>query len=522
MKAFSELNLKESLARAIAELGYLVPTPIQAAAIPLLLEKGADLLGLAATGTGKTAAYGIPLLQRIDTSKPKVQGLILCPTRELARQIDEHITKLAKYMGIKTVAIFGGTGYAEQIQGIRRGAHIVIATPGRLIDHMEQRTINLSDVRTVVLDEADEMVSMGFKDDLEKILSQTSKDADEDCCTWLFSATMDPDLKRVAEKFMENPVTVRTNQAAMLSGTVEQMYFTLHEEEKPEAITRVIDVTDDFYGLIFCQTKVLVADLCRYLRQRGYAVEELHGDMSQSERDRAFKIFSSRKVKIMVCTDVAARGLDVKELTHVINFSLPREMESYVHRIGRTGRSGKQGIALSLVTPSHFGLVRRIEHHTQSRMNRSNIPSVADVRQAKLNGILSRVAAAKNYETIAAQLVDGWEAFLANATSREIVARMISLAYPELSSASSDAKIGVEISERRSDHQQRARGGFAMRNGGNGGGGGGGSYQRRSGPPSGGNRPSYPPHSSQRSSSGGGGAPKRDARSFKSRGSRPQ
>ncbi len=467
MKTFAELQLKHPLMRAITELGYTEPTPIQVSALPVLLDKPTDFLGMAATGTGKTAAYAIPLLAALDVESNSTQALILCPTRELAGQIADNFKKLGKYLNPRVVLIYGGAGYTEQIQGLKRGAQIVIATPGRLVDHLDRGTINLSNVKTVVLDEGDKMISMGFKEDMEKILKSTQKGTSKTCQTWLFSATMQPDLRRVAERYLTKPVTVQINQKEMLSGTVKQIYYTLREDDKPEAICRILDAADNFHGLIFCQTKALVTDLTNYLRDYGFVVDELHGDKSQAEREQTYKRFRSGHIKILVCTDVAARGLDVKDLSHVVNYSLPRELESYVHRIGRTGRSGEKGIAISLVSPSHFGLVKRIEKMTGSPMTKGTIPSVDQVKAKKLRILLGKIEAAGGFEIAFNLLTDEWKAYLASKSKEEIAARFIALSYPEIMTRGG-RDIGMTIDEN-------------TRGVGTGGGGGRGGYRGQGG-----------------------------------------
>ena len=382
METFNDLNLSPAMAQTVRDLGYTTPTPIQAQTLPLLLApEPVDFLGLAATGTGKTLAFSIPILEKLNPESRGVQALILCPTRELAMQVSGQITALSKGRRIQVATIYGGAGYGDQIRSLKQGAQIVVATPGRLIDHLDRGTIQLKGVHTVVLDEADEMISMGFKEDLDVILQGMTEIPHQ---TWLFSATMSRDVRRVADQFLKDPKTVQVNKSEMLSGTVKQIYYMTKESDKPEVLCKLIDMNDHFYGLIFCQTKVLVTDLTTLLQTRGYKVDCLHGDKPQAERERILKRFKAKEMMILVCTDVAARGLDVKELTHVINYSIPRELDNYVHRIGRTGRSGKSGTALSLVTPSHFPLINRIEKLTKAPIERGQIPTRRDVAKKKV------------------------------------------------------------------------------------------------------------------------------------------
>lgn len=429
MKNFTELNLSPALATAIEELGYTTPTPIQAQALPLLLEGPTDFLGLAATGTGKTAAFGIPLLEQLNQSRRDVQALVLCPTRELAIQVTEQLNLLAKHKKIKALPIYGGAGYGDQLRGLKQGIQIVVATPGRLIDHIERGTIKLDKIQTVILDEADEMISMGFKDEIESILEAIPAGTYN---TWLFSATMNRDVRRVADRFLKDPKQVQVNKTEMLSGTVQQIYYKVRESDKADILCKLIDASEEFYGLIFCQTKSLVADLTTLLNGRGYKVDCLHGDKDQNQRERTMRAFRERRVGILVCTDVASRGLDVKDLTHVINFSIPRELDSYVHRIGRTGRSGKPGLALSLVTPSHMGLIGRIEKMTMSKMIAGVIPTRRDIGVKKTAKILERFHAVDSHKKAAELLGDTWVTAIEEMDKMEIVARFLAMSHPDL------------------------------------------------------------------------------------------
>ncbi len=429
MENFNELSLSPPILRAISDLGFEKPSPIQAQTLPILLGEPTDFLGLAATGTGKTAAFAIPLLERIDADERGIQGLILCPTRELAMQVAGQIELLGKHKGIRALAIYGGAPYAEQISGLRRGVHVVVGTPGRLCDHMDRGTLNFDSLHTVILDEADEMISMGFKEDLEKILGGTPKDQRN---IWLFSATMSPGVRRVADDYLRDPQQVQVNRTEMLSETVQQIYYLTQESNKPEVLCKLIDAADDFYGLIFFQTKALVVDGLAYLRDRGYKADCLHGDMDQTARERTMKSFRDKKVNILLCTDVASRGLDVKDITHVINYSIPRELDSYVHRIGRTARSGKAGLALSVVTSSHRVLIGRIEKMTESRMTEGRIPTRKEIGAKKVTRILSTLQAQEGHTKAIEILDDSWKTALASMTSEEVAGRFLSLMYPEI------------------------------------------------------------------------------------------
>lgn len=428
-KTFADFDFGPELQRAVTELGYETPTQIQLETLPILLGEATDFLGLAATGTGKTAAFGIPLLERMDPSIRGVQGLILCPTRELAKQVTEQINLLARYKKTKALAIYGGSDYGGQLRALKDGVSIVVGTPGRIIDHLERKTLNLNQLQVVVLDEADEMISMGFRDEIELILETVEQE--EKHQTWLFSATMDSDIRKIAQRFLHQPQQVAVNKnTAGTAALVTQYFFRLHEDQKMGAVENLIDSVPAFYGLVFCQTKSLVVDLTQYLKADGYAADCLHGDMGQGDRERTMKSFKAKKVNVLVCTDVAARGIDVKELTHVINYSLPRETENYVHRIGRTGRAGKEGIAWNLVNPSHMGLIPRIEKLTGAKMIRATLPDEPALLKLKVGHALAKFSERSNLQPAADRikgivLETGWAEVLENMPKEEIVARFL-------------------------------------------------------------------------------------------------
>ena len=429
MKNFDELNLSPPIMRAITELGYATPTPIQQETLPILLADDTDFLGLAATGTGKTAAFGIPLLERLVRNRAGVQALILCPTRELAIQVSGQIDLLGKYLGVKSLPIYGGTGYGDQIYGLKSGANVVVGTPGRVIDHIEKGTLKLDNLKTLILDEADEMISMGFQEDIERVLEAVPKDQAN---IWLFSATMGREVRGVADQYLKDPKQVQVNRTEMLPDTVEQIFYKIHEYDKPELLSKIIDASDEFYGIVFCQTKALVADLNNFLTERGYRVDCLHGDLDQTSRDRVMGGFREKKFTVLIATDVACRGLDVKDITHVVNYSIPRELDNYVHRIGRTGRSGKKGLALSFVTNSHRELIGRIERMTKSRMKEGTIPSAKEVARKKLERVQNSFSAVTHVSKIAEFLPEDWKAALGAMEKEEIASRFIALLLPQL------------------------------------------------------------------------------------------
>lgn len=429
MESFAELSLSTPISKAIEEMGFTKPSPIQAQALPILLGDATDFIGLAATGTGKTAAFAIPLLENIDANASGVQALILCPTRELALQVATQVNLIGRFKRVRSVAVYGGASYGEQIRGLRDGAQVVVGTPGRVCDHIERGTLILNDVKTIVLDEADEMISMGFKDDLEKVLSAMTPDMRK---IWLFSATMSREVRRVADTYLMKPKQIQVNRDEMLSATIEQYYYPVQETNKAEILCKLIDGAEDFYGLIFCQTKALAVDLTQYLNDRGYKAESLHGDKDQSARERTMQAFRNRRVTILVCTDVASRGIDVKDITHVVNFSLPRELENYVHRIGRTARSGKTGVAMNLVTASHRRLIQAIERHTNSRMLEGRIPTRREIGARSVAKRLSAFMDQPFHSRAIEVMSDEWREALAGMTAEEVAGRFLTMATPDL------------------------------------------------------------------------------------------
>ncbi|HMN69064.1 MAG TPA: DEAD/DEAH box helicase [Bdellovibrionales bacterium] len=453
MENFSSLQLSPLVARAIRDMGFEKPSPIQAETLPILLGEDTDFIGLAATGTGKTAAFSIPLLEKIDPNHRGTQALIMCPTRELTLQVADQVSLLGKHMKIRALPIYGGAGYEEQIRGLKMGAPIVVGTPGRLIDHIERGRLKLDDVRVVVLDEADEMISMGFREDMETILSNVPEESRR---TWLFSAPMSPSVRKVADEFLTDPQQVQVNRSEMLSSTVEQYYYMTQEKNKPEILCKLIDSADDFYGVIFCQTKNLVVDLTRYLNERGYKADSLHGDKTQAAREMTLADFRSKRVKICVCTDVAARGLDVKDVTHVINYSIPRELDNYVHRIGRTARSGKAGIAMALVTPSHRHLLGKIERLTKSKIIEGVIPTRKAVGEKKVNALLSSFQEQKTFARAIELLSPEWREALGTMSPEEVAGRFLAMKFPEVFSESFEERPRMAPRPQRPAYADRA------------------------------------------------------------------
>src|SRR4051794_5347181 len=358
MALFEELGLQENLLKAVGELGFTTPTPIQEKAIPVLLSGTKDLIGLAQTGTGKTAAFGLPLLQLIEAGKKHPQALIICPTRELCLQIVNEMEQFKKHLSsIHIVAVYGGASISQQIRDIRRGVQIVVATPGRLIDLIERKAINLEEIGYVILDEADEMLNMGFQDDIEFILQNTPKRES----TWLFSATMPPEIRKVSRRYMRQPIEVTIGKLNTANINIDHQYYVTTAHYRYEALKRLIDFNPGIYGLIFTRTKAEAQEISEKLTREGYDIDALHGDLTQVQRDKVMGQFRDKSLQLLIATDVAARGIDVQGITHVINYELPDDMEVYTHRSGRTGRAGNTGISMSIVHAREMYRLKQIE-----------------------------------------------------------------------------------------------------------------------------------------------------------------
>lgn len=386
-KIFSELGLSAEILRAVEKLGFEQASPIQAAAIPVLMA-GKDVVGQSQTGSGKTAAFGIPAVEKVDPSRREVQVLMLCPTRELAVQVSEEIHKLALFKrGVQTLPIYGGQSYERQFAGLKQGAQIVIGTPGRVMDHMRRGTLRLDAVKMAILDEADVMLNMGFREDIETILQAVPAERQ----TVFFSATMPKLIRELIEKYAKSPEAVQIEQKTMTVATVKQVYYEVDRRNKTELLTRLIDLHDLKLGIIFCNTKRMVDDLVEYLEAAGYQADRLHGDMTQNMRDRVMNRFRQSGLAFLVATDVAARGIDVDDVEVVFNYDLPYDPEDYVHRIGRTGRAGKSGRAISLVPYRELFQVRNIERFANVRIERGRIPTVDEVEAARENAFLDKL-----------------------------------------------------------------------------------------------------------------------------------
>jgi len=388
MNLFSESNLSPEIIKAVGELGYESPTEIQKQTIPFILSDIRDLIALAQTGTGKTAAFSLPILDMIDDTSRKIQLLVLAPTRELALQIAKDIKNYTKYLpNVKTTAVYGGSSITEQIRNLREKPQIIVGTPGRVIDLINRKALDFSQIHWLVLDEADEMLSMGFKDDLETILSETPETKQ----TLLFSATMNKEVERISKNYLTNPHRISVGSINAVKKNIKHEYYVVNYRQKKEALKRLIDANPNQYSIIFCRTKMETQDVADFLMQNGYAADALHGDLSQAQRDTVMKKFRLKNIDILVATDVAARGLDVNSLTHVIHYSLPDDPEVFVHRSGRTGRAGKDGISMALIKPEETRKLSQIKSQTKIEIVEKQIPKGEDIIKAQVAGVFEQL-----------------------------------------------------------------------------------------------------------------------------------
>lgn len=426
MIRFEDLGLDEKILKGVEALGFTTPTPIQEKAIPVLLSGTKDLIGLAQTGTGKTAAFGLPLLQLLDANQMHPQALVICPTRELCLQITEDIKKFKKYVpGMKIVAVYGGTPIGSQIRELKKGAQIVVATPGRLIDLIERKAVDLDNISYVVLDEADEMLNMGFQEDIEFILQNTpNREA-----TWLFSATMPPEIRKVSKKYMESPVEVTVGKVNTGNKNIDHQYYVTSAHHRYETLKRIIDFNPEMYAIIFTRTKADAQNIAEKLSREGYNIDALHGDLTQNQRDKVMREFREKTLQLLIATDVAARGIDVKDITHVINYELPDDVEVYTHRSGRTGRAGNTGICMSIVHTRELGKLRQIERIVQCRFNKLEIPSGKDVCRKQLYTYMDKLLQADITNEAFETYVPLMEEKFAEMSKEELLRRLTALEF---------------------------------------------------------------------------------------------
>ncbi len=425
-KMFNDLGLSAKVLEAINKKGFEEPTAIQAITIPVMLRDDTNIIAQAQTGTGKTAAFGLPLIEMINTDTRTVQALVLVPTRELAIQVSEEINSLKGDKDIRIVPIYGGQAIDQQLRRLKKGVHIVVGTPGRIIDHLNRKTLKLGQIEHLILDEADEMLNMGFIEDMEKIMKYTNPNKR----TLLFSATIPVKIKTLAHKYMDGYKLLTVKKERLTTDLTEQIYFEVKVSEKFEALCRIIDIEDDFYGLVFCRTKRDVDAVVTHLTDRGYDAEAIHGDISQSQRERILEKFKKQRVNILIATDVAARGIDVNNLTHVINYSLPQDPELYVHRIGRTGRAGNEGTAITFITPSEYKRLMFIQRMAKTDIKKSRVPKVKDIIEAKKKKICDDLTAVLEKE-IDTNYYNWAKKLLEHNDSTEILAATLNYCFEE-------------------------------------------------------------------------------------------
>ena len=423
---FKLLGISDDVVNAVKDLGFENPTPIQEQAIPVLLEGNNDFVGLAQTGTGKTAAFGLPLIELIDFSTKKPQALILCPTRELCLQIASDIKNYSKNTpGASVVAVYGGANIMQQLREIRNGVQVVVATPGRMLDIIGRKAIDFSNVKYVVLDEADEMLNMGFQEDINDILSTTPDDKK----TWLFSATMPPEVRRIAKNYMDNPTELTMGTKNTGNVNIEHEYYVVRARDKYAALKRIVDFNPEIFAVVFCKTKMDTQDVAENLIKDGYNADALHGDLSQQQRDKVMQRFRDRNMQLLIATDVAARGIDVNNVTHVVNYSLPDEIESYTHRSGRTGRAGKSGISICIINSKEIGKIRQIERIIGKQFTKAELPTGFDVCEKQLFSLVHKVHNVEVNESQIEQYIPRIMDEFAELSKEDVIKRFASLEF---------------------------------------------------------------------------------------------
>ena len=467
MTTFEALGLNEKLLKGVTELGFTEPTAIQEKAIPVLLAGTQDLIGLAQTGTGKTAAFGLPLLHLIDAAQKYPQALIVCPTRELCLQIEKEINLFKKFLtSVQIVAVYGGSSISMQIRDIKRGPQIVVATPGRLIDLIERKAINLEQIKYVVLDEADEMLNMGFQEDIEFILKNTPGRES----TWLFSATMPPEIKRVSSRYMKKPFEITVGKVNTANKNIDHQFCVTPAHSRYETLKRLIDFNPGIYGIIFTRTKIEAQEISEKLTREGYDIDALHGDLTQQQRTKVMDEFRNKTLQLLIATDVAARGIDVQGITHVINYELPDDMEVYTHRSGRTGRAGNTGVCMSIVHTREIGRIRQIERMVQAQFHKLEIPTGKDVCRKQFYHFMDKMLQADishgDYETYMPMLAEKF----ADVSKEEVLKRVAALEFDRflkyyenaedlnVRDRARDDRRGADRTDRRADSRRDTRG----------------------------------------------------------------
>jgi ATP-dependent RNA helicase DeaD len=423
---FEKFGINDEIIEAITLLGFEKFTPIQEQSIPVLMSGDRDFIGLAQTGTGKTAAFGIPILQLLDFGINKTQALILAPTRELCVQIANDLETYAKFMhDVKIVAVYGGASIQHQITAIKKGVQIVVATPGRLLDLIGRKAINISTIRIVVLDEADEMLNMGFQEDLDTILDSTP----DEKLTWLFAATMPSEVHAITRKYMRNPFELTVGKKNTTAENIEHQYYVVHAKDRYATLKRIVDANPDIFGIVFCRTKIETQEIAEKLIKDGYNADSLHGDLSQIQRDKVMKRYREKSLQLLIATDVAARGIDVNDVTHVINYNLPDEVESYTHRSGRTARAGKSGISISIVNTKEVDKIKQIERLLNRKFVYSRVPGGVEVCERQLIGLIKKIHEVEVDEKGIAKYLPSIYEELQDLDKEQIIKRVVSIEF---------------------------------------------------------------------------------------------
>ena len=449
LEGFAALGLSEKTIKALAKKGFEEPSPIQALTIPVLLKGEKDVVGQAQTGTGKTAAFGLPILEMINKSNGNVRAIVLAPTRELAIQVAEEINSFANGRKLKIVPVYGGQSIELQIRQLKKGVDIVVGTPGRVQDLIDRKVLKLDKLEYFILDEADEMLNMGFVEDIEKILESTNKDKR----MLFFSATMPKEILKIAENHMRKDYEIiKVESKELTTNLTDQIYFEVKQKDKFEALCRIIDLEPEFYGIVFCRTKNDVNELAGKLNDRGYDAGELHGDITQNHREVTLNRFKAKKLSILVATDVAARGIDVNDLTHVVNYAIPQEAESYVHRIGRTGRAGKEGTAITFMTPSEYKKLLQIKRITKTDIRKEKLPEIKDVILSRKHRIIENITNILQEGNLNG-FIDMAKDLLKEGSPEDIVASLLKSAYEDVL----DTSNYNEIEEATIDHTGKTR-----------------------------------------------------------------
>ncbi len=453
MSAFKELGLSNPVIKAISDLGFETPSDIQKQSIPLLLESNQDFIGLAQTGTGKTAAFGLPLLELVDPGEAYTQALILAPTRELGKQIAEQLKLYSRYLDrINLLPVYGGASIVDQMKNLKKPTQIIIATPGRLIDLTKRKAVKLNRLKYLILDEADEMLNMGFKEEIDKILDYTP----DDKITWLFSATMPNEIKRIVDKYMDHPIEVRVNRTNTVNANIEHQYVMVKKSDKTEALTRFLNIDPNMRGVVFCRTRRETQALAEDLLKINYKADALHGDLSQAQRDRVMKRFKNHELQVLIATDVAARGIDVNDLTHVFHFTLPDQEEYYTHRSGRTARAGKKGTSIAFINGREKGRIERISRSLKITFESVLIPKATDIADKRIESLCLQIINSKVNGKLNSELFDKAQIIFEELSKEELLAKVLSYELEKLSL--NNTKDLNDVRSKRGDGERRRDG----------------------------------------------------------------